>query len=253
MKVLILGGTSEASTLGRALADDQRYQATISLAGRTQRPAQQPLRTRVGGFGGAEGLTNYLIEHRIRALMDATHPFATQITRNAEHAAQQTDTPLLIIQRPAWQRTDGDRWTEVPDSLAAAGVLGSGPRRVLLTIGQKDLVMFTSLSGNHYVIRSVEAPRREYLPLHTEVIVARGPFTLNDETALLRERRIDVLVTKNSGGAATAAKLTAARLLKIPVIMISRPTPPTAKTVATVAEALKWLEHLHAHCQERGE
>jgi precorrin-6A/cobalt-precorrin-6A reductase len=252
MRVLILGGTSEASAVARFLADDRRFQATISLAGRTQNPARHPLPTRIGGFGGVDGLARYLAEHRIGALIDATHPFAAQMTRHAEQAALHTATPLLVIHRHAWREQSGDRWIEVPDLPAATQALGTVPRRVLLTIGQKDLGAFASAPCHHYVVRSVDAPRLEDLPPHAEVITARGPFAVNDESALLRERRIDVLVTKNAGGTATVAKLTAARLLNLPVIMVSRPAPPTAEAVATVEEALDWLERRHLTCQ-RGE
>jgi precorrin-6A/cobalt-precorrin-6A reductase len=252
MRVLILGGTSEASALARVLADDRRFQATISLAGRTQNPARHPLPIRIGGFGGIDGLARYLVEHCIGALIDATHPFAAQMTHHAEQAARYTATPLLVIHRPAWRQQSGDRWTEVQDMPAAAEVLGNVPRRVLLTIGRKDLAAFASAPCHHYVVRSVDAPSPEHLPPHAEVITARGPFAVNDECALLRERRIDVLVTKNAGGTATAAKLTAARLLNLPVIMVSRPAPPTAEAVATVEEALAWLERRHETCQ-RGE
>jgi precorrin-6A/cobalt-precorrin-6A reductase len=252
MKTLILGGTSEASALARVLANDHRFQATMSLAGRTHRPAQQPLPTRTGGFGGVEGLASYLVEHRIRALVDATHPFATQITRHAELATQLMLIPLLVVQRPAWQRKRGDCWIEVPDLQSAVRALGTVPKRVFLTIGQTDLAAFSSSPSNYYVVRSIDAPHRERLPFCAEIITGRGPFVLENEIALLRERRIDVMVTKNSGGTATEAKLAAARLLNIQVIMISRPTPPTAKTVATVAEALMWLEQCHAQ-HHRGE
>jgi len=251
MRVLILGGTTEASALGRVLATDRRFQATISLAGRTQNPAPQPLPTRIGGFGGVDGLARYLVEHRIGALIDATHPFAAQMTRHAGLAARQTATPLLVIHRPAWQKQPGQYWIEVPDLPAAARALGTTPGRVLLTIGQKELAAFASAPGHHYVVRSVDAPRPEYLPPHAEVITARGPFAVNEECALLRERRIDVLVTKNSGGTATAAKVMAAHLLNLPVIMVSRPAPPASETVATSAEALAWLERHHA-VYERG-
>ena len=252
MRVLILGGTSEASELGRTLARDGRFQATISLAGRTKNPGRQSVPTRIGGFGGVDGLAHYLIEHRIDALIDATHPFATKMTCHAELAARETGTPLLVIYRPAWQRHEGDRWIEVPDVQAAAQAIGAIPRRVLLTIGQKDLAALSSAPCHHYVIRSVDAPPQEHLPPHAEVITARGPFAVEEECALLRRRRIDVLVTKNSGGRATAAKLHAARQLDLPVIMVSRPAPPRARTVATVAEVLEWLEHRHMAYQ-RGE
>jgi precorrin-6A/cobalt-precorrin-6A reductase len=252
MNLLILGGTSEASTLGRALAGDRRFHATISLAGRTRNPAPQPLPVRSGGFGGVDGLVRYIIEHRIDALIDATHPFAAQMSRNAEAAARQTTTDILVIQRPAWQKQPRDRWIEVPDLPAAAQAIGPVARRVLLTIGQKDLEPFAAAPWHHYLLRSVDAPRPESLPPHAEVITARGPFALADELDLLRVQQIDVLVTKNSGGAATEAKLTAARMLHVPVIMVARPAPPTAATVATVPEALAWLARRHAE-HHRGE
>jgi len=252
MKVLILGGTSEASELGRALAAEPGIQATISLAGRTHHPAPQPLPSRSGGFGGVEGLVSYLVENHIDALIDATHPFAAQISRNAEAAARQTDTALLVIQRPAWRKQPDDRWIDVPDLPAAALALGRAPRRVLLTIGQKDLTPFVAAPWHHYVLRSVDAPRAEQLPPRAEVITARGPFALEAECALLRERGIDLLVTKNSGGTATEAKLTAARLRDLPVVMVARPPPPTAESVATVPEALAWLAR-HQATHRRGE
>ncbi len=252
MNLLILGGTSEASALGRALAGDARFSATISLAGRTQNPAPQALPVRIGGFGGVEGLVRYLIEHRIDALIDATHPFATQMTRNAEAAVRQTCTATLVLQRPAWQMQSGDHWIEVSDLPEAALTLGPVERRVLLTIGQKDLPTFVAASQHHYVLRSVDAPKPDSLPVHAKVITARGPFVLDDELRLLRDEQIDILVTKNSGGDATQAKLTAARMLRMPVVMVARPTPPPADTVTTVAEALAWLTSYHA-THRRGE
>ena len=246
MRVLILGGTSEASALGRALIGDGRFDATFSLAGRTQNPARQPLPTRVGGFGGVDGLARYLLENRVDALIDATHPFAVQMTRNAALAARQTAIPLLVVNRPAWEKQPGDLWVTVPDVQTAAQALGTDPRRVLLTIGQKDLSAFTSAPCHDYVIRSVDAPHPQSLPPRAEVITARGPFAVSDECALLRRHKVDLLVTKNSGGTATVAKLVAARLLQLRVIMISRPAMPAVETVATVAEALAWLQSYHA-------
>jgi precorrin-6A/cobalt-precorrin-6A reductase len=241
MKVLILGGSSEASALARALAGEAAFQPTISLAGRTQRPAPQPVPTRVGGFGGADGLARYLTEQSVDALIDATHPFAAIMSRNAATAARQTGVPLLAILRPSWKAEPGDRWIDVPDIAAAAEALGMPPRRVLLTIGRKDLAAFVAASHHHYVLRSVDAPPAEDLPPQCEVISARGPFALEAEIALLRDRRIDLLVTKNSGAAATAAKLEAARLLTLPVVMIARPPAPDVPAVPAVAEALAWL------------
>jgi precorrin-6A/cobalt-precorrin-6A reductase len=246
VNLLILGGTSEASALGLALADDRRFLATISLAGRTRTPAPQPLPVRIGGFGGVDGLVRYLAAHRIDALIDATHPFAEQMSHNAMMAARQTTTAALVIQRPAWQEQRGDRWIEVPDMPAAAQAIGPVARRVLLTIGQKDLQPFAAAPQHHYLLRSVDAPPPESLPQHADVITARGPFVLADELNLLRAQKVDVLVTKNSGGTATEAKLTAARVLRLPVIMVARPTPPATETVTTVSEALAWLSRRHA-------
>ncbi len=252
MKLLILGGTTEASAMARALADDTRFQAIISLAGRTRHPAPQPVPCRVGGFGGTTGLARYLADHRIDALIDATHPFAAQMTRHAEDAARLTATKLLVVQRPAWRKQPGDHWIGVPDMGSAAAALGPLPRRVLLTIGRQDLAPFAAAPWHRYVLRSVDPPPPNSLPPGTEVIVARGPFAETAEHDLLATRRIEIVVTKNSGGSATQAKLAAARKLGLPVIMVARPPPPSAATVATVTEALAWIGELHARWR-RGE
>jgi precorrin-6A/cobalt-precorrin-6A reductase len=249
MKLLILGGTTEASAIARALAGDTRIQATLSLAGRTRHPAPQPIPCRIGGFGGIQGLARYLEQHRIDALIDATHPFAARMTRHAEDAARLTGTRLLAVQRPLWRRQPGDHWIDVPDMLAAAAALGPVPRRVLLTIGQKELAPFAAAPWHHYVLRSVDPPPQEFLPPETEVIAARGPFAEAAEHDLLAARRIGIVVTKNSGGTATGAKLAAARALGLPVVMVARPPPPRAETVATIAEALAWIGRLHAACR----
>ncbi|GAC1345945.1 MAG: cobalt-precorrin-6A reductase [Acetobacteraceae bacterium] len=242
MNVLILGGTTEASALARALAGDGRYSATLSLAGVTQRPLPQPLPVRSGGFGGPEGLARYLTEHAIGALIDATHPFAAQMTRHAAAAARATGTTLLVVRRPPWQAEPGDRWTEVADMAAAAQAIGEAPRRVLLTIGQKDLAPFAAENRHRYVVRAIEAPGAASLPDGAVLIQARGPFAEADERRLLLEHRIEVIVTKNSGGAATQPKLSAARALRLPVIMVARPAlPDGVATVPGAAAALAWL------------
>ncbi len=225
MNVLILGGTTEASALARALAGDRRFRATLSLAGRTRQPLPQPLPCRVGGFGGVEGLAAFLSEQQIGALIDATHPFAAQMSRHAAEAARLAGTPLLAVSRPAWQDEAGDRWLPVPDMDAAARALGRAARRVFLTVGQKDLAPFAAAPWHSYVVRSVDPPPPETLPPQAEVITARGPFAEPDERRLLAERRIEVLVTKNSGGEATRPKLAAARALGLPVVMVARPEP----------------------------
>lgn len=252
MRLLILGGTTEATALGRALAQDARVQATISLAGRTRNPLPQPLPSRSGGFGGVEGLLRHLQENRIEALIDATHPFAARMTASAVQAARRSGVPLLVLLRPAWQPAEGDRWTMVPDMAAAASALGSAPRRVFLTVGQLELSAFAACPQHVFLIRSVDPPAAAALPPRVQVIAARGPFAEADELRLLREHRIDVIVTKNSGGSATFAKLAAARALKLPVVMVERPAMPPVPTVATVEEAQAWLERRHAFAS-RGE
>ena len=252
MKLLILGGTGEASALARALADDPRFSAVLSLAGRTRHPAPQPLPTRRGGFGGAAGLARYLAAERIAALIDATHPFAVEISRNAVEAARATATPLLTILRPQWEPAPGDCWLPVPDMPAAAAALGNAPRRVLLTIGRQDLAPFAAAPWHHYIVRSVDPPPPEELPPAAEIIAMRGPFLAADERRLLAGRGIQILVTKNSGGSATVGKLHAARALGIPVVMVARPPKPASETRATVVEALAWLARRHAASLPRG-
>ena len=259
LKFLVLGGTSEASTLAGVLAVDPRFDATLSLAGRTKAPVLPAIPSRIGGFGGAAGLTHYLQDNDIQALVVATHPFAAQIRHNAVAAARETKTPLLLIERPAWDQKPGDRWTEVADMIQAAAALGAAPRRVLLTIGRKDLAPFAAAPWHDYVIRSVDAPPPELLPPAAKVITARGPFTLEDDRRLLHEERIEVIVTKNSGGTATESKLVAARELGLPVIMIARPPWPDvtgleAARVSDAAGARHWLaaRHNDASSAERG-
>jgi precorrin-6A/cobalt-precorrin-6A reductase len=252
MNLLILGGTTEASELGRALADDRRFAATMSLAGRTRRPLVPAIPYRIGGFGGVEGLVRYLTEHRIDALIDATHPFATQMSANASAAARLTGAPLLTILRPAWQPVPDDNWIMVDGMAAAAEALGHTPRRVLLTIGRKDLESFVAAPWHYYVLRSVDPPPQEALPPLVKVISARGPFRQDDEHRLLNDEAIEVIVTKNSGGTATEAKLAAARALGLPVVMVRRPPEVPGETVGTAAEALAWLACRHT-AAPRGE
>jgi len=245
MRVLILGGTTEASELARALAGDRRFDAVLSLAGRTRTPAQAPIPSRIGGFGGVEGLVAYLRAERTDALIDATHPFAVQMSHHAVAAAELARVSMLALSRPLWLPVEGDRWTVVADMPAAARALGRSSRRVFLTIGQKDLAPFAAAPWHHYVVRSVDPPDPAALPPGAEVIAARGPFEEGAERRLLEAHRIDVLVTKNSGGTATVAKLAAARALRMPVVMVARHARPSVETVADAAAALAWLFRLH--------
>lgn len=248
LRVLILGGTIEAASLARLLAGDARFDATLSLAGRTSEPRPQPLPTRVGGFGGIVGLVRYLGEEKIAAMVDTTHPYADQMSRNAVAACAQTGVPLASLVRAPWQAEPGDRWTIVPDTDAAAVAIGSTPRRAFLSLGRQELHCFAAAPQHRYLARLIEPPQQETLPPHLSLIQARGPFDLAAETQLLMRERIEIVVTKNSGGGATYAKIEAARALDLPVIMIARPDKPAGHVVRTPEEAVAWL----AHASRRG-
>lgn len=251
-RVLILGGTTEASALARLLAGDARFDSMLSMAGRTKAPVAPPIPFRVGGFGGVEGLVTYVKAEHVDALVDATHPFADRMSANAAEASRLAGVPLLAVCRPPWRAGAGDRWNMVADMKEAVAALGTAPRRVLLTIGQKELAPFRAAPQHYYVIRSVDAPEADALPPKADVITARGPFAEADERRLLQEKRIDVVVTKNSGGTATEAKLAAARGLGLPVVMVERPPRPEVETVETAAEAMAWLVALHeGHASSR--
>jgi precorrin-6A/cobalt-precorrin-6A reductase len=244
--ILLLGGTDQARQLAGELADDPSLTVTSSLAGRVTEPLLPPGRVRIGGFGGVEGLARWLREHRVAAVVDATHPFAAAISANAAGAAAATGVPLLALRRPGWTAGPGDRWHPAPSLEAAAGLLSApeltpGPaagRRVFLTTGRGGLVAFAGLP-QHFLVRSIDPPEPP-LPARVEVLLDRGPFTLEGERTLLREHRIDVLVTKDSGG--TAPKLAAAREARIPVVVVSRPGPPPGvPTAVDTAAARAWL------------
>ena len=215
-------------------------EAVLSLAGVTREPAASPLPVRVGGFGGAEGLAAFLREGGFDGLVDATHPYAVGISRNAVVAAGLAGVAHLRVARPAWVAGAGDRWAAVASLEGAARRLGPAPRRVLLTVGRKELGAFRAAPWHRYVVRSVDAPEPGALP-GAVVVVARGPFALEGEMALLRAHGIAVLVTKNSGGEATAAKLEAARALGVEVVMLDRPAEAGGASVADVGAALGWL------------
>ncbi|MFF7454039.1 cobalt-precorrin-6A reductase [Kitasatospora sp. NPDC008115] len=241
--VLLLGGTTEARALAAALAAGHlALRVTSSLAGRVAEPRLPAGEVRIGGFGGPEGLAAWLRAERVDAVVDATHPFAAAMSRNAAEATEATGVPLLALRRPGWAPVAGDRWHRVPSLAAAADLLPSLGRRVLLTSGRQGIGAFAHLDGLHFTARSVDPPEPP-LPASLDVLLDRGPFTLDGERAVLREHRIDVLVTKDSGGAATAPKLTAARELGLPVVVVDRPPTPAGVPVAqSVEAALAWLE-----------
>ena len=240
-RVLVLGGTTEASALVARLAPETDFAVTLSLAGRTAAPRPEPVPMRVGGFGGAEGLARWLTENGIEAVIDATHPFAARISANAAAACRAAAVPLLALRRPAWERQPGDDWIEAASVPACLDALGPAPRTVFLTIGRQELSAFAPAPQHAYVVRTIE-PVGDALPVPNLVTVsARGPFALADEIRFMRESRIEVLVTKNSGGAATYPKIEAARRLGLPVVIVARPALPDVPAVSDPAGALGWL------------
>jgi precorrin-6A/cobalt-precorrin-6A reductase len=241
--LLILGGTSEGRQLAeRAIGEfGDRLNVISSLAGRTADPVPVAGSVRQGGFGGAAGLAEYLRENGVSILVDATHPFADQISRNAAEAAAATGVKRLAIVRPPWRAQPGDRWIEVPEAAAAADAVRSLGTRIWLTLGTADIEAFAALTEHWFLVRRVDPPP-EPLPLRqSEVLLARGPFALSDERRILAEHRIEAIVSRASGGAATAAKLDAAREAGIPVVMIARPPSPAPPIVPTVDAAMIWL------------
>ncbi len=239
MNVLILGGTGEARQLAAALHGRPGYAVTSSLAGRVAIPLLPDGEVRFGGFGSVGGLVAWLREHRTDVVVDATHPFAAQMTAHAVAATAAVELPLLVLRRDGWTAGPGDRWHRVPDAAAAAEVLPDLGERVFLTTGGGGLGGYAALDRLWFLLRAVDPPSPP-LPRRCHVLLDRGPFTLEAERALLDEHRIDVVVTRDSGGALTAAKLVAAHELGLPVVLLDRPPAPTAPTVTTVADAMRW-------------
>lgn len=242
MRLLILGGTTEAGALAAALAGRADVAPILSLAGRTLRPAPSPIPRHIGGFGGADGLRAYLEAARIGAVVDATHPFAVQMSRHAAQACEATAIPLLAFTRPPWERQSGDRWIDVETMEAAARALGPAPRNVFLTQGRSQLAAFADAPQHRYLVRAIERPPEiDALPFH-RLILSRGPFRLADEEALMREENIEFVVSKNSGGEATYAKIEAARNLGVPIVMAQRPARPPVAQTTRLDEVLAWIE-----------
>ena len=239
MRILILGGTGEAGALIRGLAPQPGLDLTLSLAGRTASPRPEPVRTRIGGFGGPEGLAAFLGANGITHLVDATHPFAARISHNAALAAAQAGVPLLAIRRPAWERVEGDDWIDAESMPDAAAALGATPRTVFLTIGRQEVAAFAQAPLHDYLVRSIEPV--DDGPIRMRAILARGPFDAPAEAAFLRENRVAVLVSKNAGGPATYGKIAAARGLGIPVVMVRRPDKPDVPAVASAEAAVRRL------------
>ncbi|WP_299280913.1 cobalt-precorrin-6A reductase [uncultured Tateyamaria sp.] len=243
--LLILGGTTEATAFANAAAE-AGIAGTVSFAGRVERPKRQPLPQRIGGFGGVQGLVNYLVAHQITHVIDATHPFASQMSGNAVVACAQAGVPLVALTRAAWVAQPEDRWAAVPDISGAVAALEQPARRVMLAVGRMHLAEFAPNPQHFYLLRLVDAPKDPPpLPNH-HVLVSRGPFTAEDDGALMQAHDIDLVVSKNAGGTGAYAKIVAARALGLPVLMIDRPAIAARTEVTTVAEVMAWLGHAGA-------
>lgn len=244
MKVLILGGTSEARALAAELHGRDECQVVSSLAGRVGDPALPVGEVRIGGFGGAAGLAHYLRDEAIEVLVDATHPFARNISAQAAQAALDAGVRLVALRRPGWSAKPGDRWICVNDVGEAARFTAElpGDGCVLVTTGRRDLEAYAHDARHSYLIRSIEPPADTALPPHHTIVLDRGPYTLEGECALMAQYGVSALVTRNSGGAATEAKLAAARDRGIPVIIVDPPAPPVGVEVAAdVEDAVRLL------------
>jgi precorrin-6A/cobalt-precorrin-6A reductase len=237
-RVLILGGTAEARELAAAL-HDRGVPVVSSLAGRVSRPRLPVGEVRIGGFGGPEAMARWLREEEIGCVVDATHPFADRISASAAAACTAAGVRLLRLERPGWEERPGDRWHWAADLPEAADLVPGLGRRVLLTTGRQGLAEFAHVDSAWFLVRCVEPPDPP-LPPDSEVLLDRGPYRLEAELDLIDRHRIDLVVTKDSGGAHTSAKLDAARERGLPVIVVRRPPRPAVPTVATVADALGW-------------
>jgi precorrin-6A/cobalt-precorrin-6A reductase len=242
MRALLLGGTGDANALAQALIR-ARIDAIYSYAGRTQIPLPHALPTRTGGFGGVAGLADYIRHEAITHVIDATHPFAAEMSRRAVEACAATNTPLIALERTPWVRMPGDNWIDVADIDAAVTALPDAPARVFLAIGRQHIAPFAAKPQHAYTLRFVDAPD-DALPLpNAEMIVSRGPFTLEGDRELMASRRINFIVARNSGGSGARAKIDAARELGIPVITIARPVLPKRPRVESVEAVMAWLGH----------
>lgn len=237
---MVLGGTGEARELAARLAQRPGLRVLSTLAGRVRDPRLPAGEVRVGGFGGPERMAEWLRAEQADAVVDATHPFAERISASAAEAAQLAGVPLLLLRRPGWTPGDGDDWRWVASLAEAAALLSSIGERVFLTTGRQGLAAFAG-SDRWFLVRCVDPPEPP-LPARMRLLLSRGPYDLDGELAVMREHRIDTLVTKDSGGDQTSAKLVAARGLRLPVVVVRRPDPPDVPIVATVGEALSWLD-----------
>jgi precorrin-6A/cobalt-precorrin-6A reductase len=240
-RVLVLGGTGDAARLVASASTLSGLEIISSLAGRVRQPATPAGKVRIGGFGGTDGLVHYLREQQIDLLVDATHPFAAQMSQHAADAALATGVPHLMLVRPPWEPVPGDRWRSVASVAAAVEVLPTVGRRVFLTIGRQELAAFAPLQTLWFLMRMIDPPRPDTPVPPGTLLLARGPFAVEDERQLLQHYAIEAIVSKNSGGDATYAKIRAARELGVPVVMIERLPLPAGERVASVEQAMAWL------------
>ncbi|MEY3867600.1 MAG: hypothetical protein RLZZ338_1491 [Cyanobacteriota bacterium] len=243
-RVLILGGTADAAALTAKIDRVDGVNTIASFAGRTQQPVT--LRNRVsirrGGFGGATGLANYLRSEQIDLLIDATHPFAAEISFNAAKAASQCGIPRLMLIRPPWEAQPADKWIEVESNQEAANILPGLAQRIFLTIGRQEIPVYSHLKNIWFLMRMIDSPDANTPVPPGKLLLEKGPFSHEEERALLQQYEISAIVSKNSGGDATYPKIIAARELGLPVVMIKRPPNPGGEQVADVNSALGWLE-----------
>ncbi|MEM6761192.1 MAG: cobalt-precorrin-6A reductase [Pseudomonadota bacterium] len=239
--LLILGGTTEATAFAQ-LANTSSLRGTVSFAGRVARPKRQPLPQRIGGFGGIAGLQRYLSMERITHVIDATHPFAAQMSRNAVAACAETGVPLVALTRPPWHAVEGDQWQSAADIASAVAALDQPRKRIMLAVGRMHLADFAPNPQHYYLLRLIDPPHAP-LPLpDSHIIVDRGPFAEAADRALMDSHGIELVVSKNAGGTAAYAKIAAARDLGLPVLMIDRPLVPPRSEVTTPEAALAWIQ-----------
>lgn len=244
-RILLLGGTTEAATLADRLANADNIEATLSLAGRTANPAASKLPMRIGGFGGSDGLAGYLRQQKIDLLIDATHPFAAQMSANAVMAAGLANVPMLAIERPAWTPVEGDNWIEHDTVDAAIAALPPEPQDVFSGLGRQAIDALLRAPQHRYLIRVVDPIELPCELINSELITARGLFQTGEDARLFADYNIRYVLAKNAGGSAAYAKIEAARQLGITVHMVRRPAIPDRKTVSSADEALAWIATHH--------
>ncbi len=243
--LLVLGGTTEATALCQRVAE-AGIAGTISFAGRVNRPVRQPLPQRVGGFGGVSGLTRFLRENAITHVVDATHPFAAQMSANAVAACAEAGIPLIALTRAQWEPEPGDDWRQVPDIAGAVAALQGPAKRIMLAVGRMHLPDFAANPQHFYLLRLVDPPLDAPPFPHHYVVVDRGPFAVENDRKLLEHHSIDIVVSKNAGGSAAVAKIVAARDLGLPVLMIDRPAPPARRETHELDNVMEWIAHAGA-------